>query len=331
VTRRPRRSVRLRWLASALLLPLAVITWMIVGPGPASRSGPSTTVMVQPGVGVRGVASELASAGVISMRVPFILSAVVTGAAQHLKAGEYAFPDHASLLRILWILRRGQVVRHAVTIPEGLTSAAAIDILRRDEDLTGDVAIPVEGAILPDTYDVTHGEARAAVVARMHAARVSLLDRLWRDRSPGLPYQSADEAMVLASVVEKETSKPEERPHIAGLFLNRLRLGMRLESDPTVIYGVSGGVPLGHGLRASELARRTPYNTYQIAGLPPTPIANPGRAALEAVFKPQQTDDLYFVADGTGGHAFAATLAAHQKNVARWRALERSRAPGGSA
>ena len=182
--------------------------------------------------------------------------------------------------------------------------------------------------MLPDTYAVKRGDSRASVIARMRTAQEALLAALWSARAPGLPYSSPDQAVTLASIVEKETAKPAERPRIAAIFVHRLQKGMRLESDPTVIYGLTGGVPLGHGLRVSELARATPYNTYLVAGLPPTPIGNPGRASLEAALNPANTDDLYFVADGTGGHVFASDYATHLKNVARWRAIERARAAG---
>ncbi len=178
---------------------------------------------------------------------------------------------------------------------------------------------------------MVNGETRAHVVARMRAARDALLASLWAGRAAGLPYRSPEEAVILASIVEKETALPSERPHIAAIFLNRLAKGMRLESDPTVAYGLTGGQPLGHGLRVSELQRSTPFNTYLVAGLPPTPIANPGRAALEAALDPAESQDLYFVADGSGGHVFSSTLAAHLKNVAHWRGVELAHAASGAS
>src|SRR5207237_6751100 len=223
---------------------------------------------------------------------------------------------------VLSKIRRGDVVRHLITIPEGLTSHEAANILRAADFLTGALTDPPEGSLLPETYEVRRGEARVAVVRRMAAARDRLLSQLWAARPAGLPYRSPEQAVILASVVEKETGRPEERPRIAAVFINRLKKNMRLESDPTVIYGLSAGEVLGHGLRKSELASRSPYNTYHIDGLPPTPIANPGRAALTAALTPARTDDLYFVADGTGGHVFADSFEAHQKNVERWRGVE---------
>jgi UPF0755 protein len=187
------------------------------------------------------------------------------------------------------------------------------------------VAAPAEGAVLPETYEVRRGDDRSAVLRRMIEARDKELAVLWAHRSPGLPYRSPEDAVTLASIVEKETAKPDERPRIAAIFINRLRAGMRLESDPTTVYGLTGGRPLGHGLRVSELQSQTPYNTYVIPGLPPTPIANPGRASLAAALDPLSTNELYFVADGAGGHVFSSTLAEHQQNVAKWRAIEAKR------
>jgi UPF0755 protein len=191
--------------------------------------------------------------------------------------------------------------------------------------LTGAAAAPPEGVLLPETYEVSRGEDRAQVLGRMREAQAKLLAKLWPARQAGLPFATPQQAVTLASIVEKETALPSERPKIAAVYINRLRAGMRLESDPTTIYGISGGRPLGRGITRAELAQVTAYNTYQMAGLPPTPIANPGKAAIEAVLNPPQSDDLFFVANGQGGHVFASSFAEHQKNVARWRAIERQR------
>ena len=328
MTRQPLGLIGLA-VGSIIAMVLALGAWGVLGPGPSARAGDRTVVVLPAGGGIRGVARHLAEAGVIRSRIGFLAVAFATGTGHGLKAGEYALPSRASVSTILSILRRGAVLRHYVTIPEGFTSAAAVDVLRRDPILMGEVATPPEGAILPETYEVRRGESRARVLARMTAARAKLLDRLWRDRAPGLPYRNPGEAVTLASVVEKETALPDERPHIAALFVNRLRKGMRLESDPTVIYAVSQGAPLGRGLKASELASPSPYNTYRVGGLPPTPIANPGREALVAALNPPPTPDLFFVADGTGGHVFASTFEAHKRNVARWRAIERAGAGQG--
>jgi UPF0755 protein len=201
-------------------------------------------------------------------------------------------------------------------------AAEAVD---RSPVLEGAVQAPPEGALLPETYEVRRGEDRAVVMARMQDAQTKLLARLWPTRQSGLPFATPEQAVTLASIVEKETALPDERPRIAAVYINRLRAGMRLESDPTTIYGISRGRPLGRGITRAELAEVNPYNTYQVAGLPPTPIANPGKAAIEAVLNPPQTTELFFVANGQGGHVFASSFAEHQKNVAHWREIERQR------
>jgi UPF0755 protein len=302
------------------------VGWIYAGPGPRTPGDEPIDIVLPPGAHLPAIASMLASAHAIGSAPVFIAAAELTGAAPRLQAGEYAFASRTPMWRVLAAIRDGAVVRRFVTVPEGAAAKAVVDILDRADALTGDTPTPPEGAVLPETYEIRRGETRAAVVTRMMAARDRLLMQLWRDRSPGLPYSDPEQAVTLASIVEKETAKPEERPRIAGLFINRLRVGMRLESDPTVIYGLTGGAALGHGLRLSELTRPTPYNTYAVAGLPPTPIANPGRASLAAALRPASTDDLYFVADGTGGHVFSSTLEAHLKNVSRWRAIEKARA-----
>jgi len=223
-------------------------------------------------------------------------------------------------------VRAGDVVRHVITIPEGMTSQAVADLLASSPILTGVAPAPPEGAVLPETYQVERGEDRAAVLQRMMDERDSLVARLWAQRQPDLPFADPEEAVILASVVEKETGVASERPRVAAVFVNRLRKGMRLESDPTIIYGLTGGKPLGRGLKLSEITAPTPYNTYVIDGLPPTPIANPGREALAAVMDPPKTDDLFFVADGSGGHAFSSTYEQHLKNVQRWRGVEKAKA-----
>jgi UPF0755 protein len=296
----------------------------VVLPGPAARAGAATRLVFAPGAGLPGIAAGLQRAGVVRSSLLFMAAAKLTGIAGSLKAGEYDFPSRASMAEVMLEIRAGRVVRHFLTVPEGLSSSQAAQILRAAPELSGDVAAPPEGSILPETYQVIRGETRDHVVARMRSARDAVLARLWANRRPGLPYRTPEEAVILASIVEKETALPSERPHIAAIFLNRLAKGMRLESDPTVVYGLTGGQPLGHGLRVSELQKSTPFNTYLVAGLPPTAIANPGRAALAAALDPATSPDLYFVANGTGGHVFSSTLAAHLKNVAHWRGIERA-------
>jgi UPF0755 protein len=311
-----------------LVAVLAVLgaMWIYQGPGPAARSGEVTNVVLRRGASLPEIASTLEQAGVIRSSSLFLTAAQTTGAARRLKAGEYEFPSRASLRQVLARIREGKIVRHQVTVAEGLTSDMVVDILMRAPELTGTVPTPPEGSILPETYQVERGEDRAAVLQRMMDDRDELLDALWAKRQPDLPFKTKDEAVTLASIVEKETGVASERPRVAAVFINRLRQGMRLGSDPTIIYGLTRGRPLGRGILLSELQRQTPYNTYLIEGLPPTPIANPGRAALAAVLDPPKSNELYFVADGTGGHVFAATYEEHERNVAKWRQIERSKA-----
>ena len=293
---------------------------------PTGRASPP--VVVPPGAKVSLIGDILRKNLVVRSKLAFVLLAEVSGKASHLKAGEYQFGPKTSLSDAIDILARGRVIRRAVTIPEGLSSKAAAEIIQAAPNLVGVAPVAPEGALLPDTYYLKLGESRADVVRRMEAAEDTLLKRSWAARAPGLPYKTPVQAVTLASIVEKETAKPSERPRIAAIFVHRLEKGMRLESDPTTIYGLTGGAPLGHGLRASELASASPYNTYKVAGLPPTPIGNPGRASLEAALHPAKGDDLYFVADGTGGHVFASTFEEHLRNVAKWRAVEAARATG---
>ena len=295
-------------------------------PGPKARSGVATTVIFAKGAHTSDIAADLERAGVIRSAAIFMAAAEVTRAAKALKAGEYAFPSKASLQAVIHRIRTGEVVHHRVTIPEGTTSRQAVDILMHTDVLAGEVPVPAEGALLPETYEVVRGESRAAVLQRMMDADDRLLAQLWATRRSGLPYTNIEQAVILASIVEKETAIDSERPRVASVYLNRLSQGMKLEADPTVIYGLNGGGPLGHGLRESELQADTPYNTYLNPGLPPTPIDNPGRASLAAVMDPPVSQDLYFVADGTGGHAFSKTLAEHAQNVQRWRKIEQQRA-----
>lgn len=309
-------------LAVLVLVALGAAVWLYKGPGPAAPHGASTVVVLRQGAGLSEIASSLGQGRVIASPAVFMAAAQITGFARHLKAGEYEFPTHASLADVLAKIRRGDIVRHMITIPEGLTSEQAVNILMASDILAGAAPVPAEGAILPETYEVRRGEDRGEVLQRMIAARDNLLRALWAQRAADLPVTTPEQAVTLASIIEKETALPDERPRVAAVFENRLRQHIRLQSDPTIIYGLTRGEPLGRGIRASELTGATPYNTYLIDGLPPTPICNPGRASIAAALDPAHTDDLYFVADGTGGHVFAANLAEHQKNVARWRVIE---------
>jgi len=277
---------------------------------------------------VRAIATRLDREGVISDPYIFLAGVRFHRAERDLKAGEYAIPAHASMAAIMGILREGRSILHRLTIPEGLTSEQAMLLVAANPVLVGELPpVPAEGTILPETYSFTRGATRAELVADMRKAASDLMDELWAGRAENLPVKTREEAIILASIVEKETGVPSERPRVAAVFTNRLRKSMRLQSDPTIIYGLVGGKgALGRPIRRSELDRLTPYNTYLVDGLPPTPICNPGRASLEAVLNPPDTDELYFVADGTGGHAFSRTLKEHTERVREWRRIERRNA-----
>ncbi|MFI4965177.1 MAG: endolytic transglycosylase MltG [Caulobacterales bacterium] len=305
------------------------VIWTYRGPGPSAREGQTTDVILPHGASTAQIAGALKAAGVIGSREVFYLAAKLGGAGRRLKAGEYVFHSGQSMAEVLAEIAQGRVVKRFVSVPEGWTSDMAADAVRAEPVLTGTIETPPEGALLPDSYQIQRGEARVAVIGKMRAARDQLLARLWAGRAPDLPLKTPEEAVTLASIVEKETGIPEERPRIAAVFENRLRAGVKLESDPTVIYGVTQGRPLGHGITMKELVTATPYNTYRIVGLPPTPIANPGRAALAAVLNPPKSDEMFFVANGAGGHVFSSTYAEHAANVAKWRAIERQRAAAG--
>lgn len=289
-------------------------------PGPLTQE---TVVLLESGLGVSQIAETLTQKGVI--RHPGLFNAAVRWrqAGSDLKAGEYRFAEGVNVVEVIDILVDGSSILHFLTIPEGRTTKQIIALINADEVLTGEITIePREGVLLPETYGFSRGENRDALIDRMGDAQKAVLDELWEDRAVDLPIASQREAIILASIVEKETGIASERDRVAAVFVNRLRKGMRLESDPTIIYGLTGGEPLGRGLRRSELRGETDYNTYVIRGLPPTPICNPGRASIAAVLKPADTDDLFFVADGTGGHAFAKTLREHNANVRKWRQIE---------
>jgi UPF0755 protein len=293
------------------------------------RPGPlpyATVVVIPQGEGLRAIADRLEREGIIYDQRIFIAAAdLYFGAGHRLKAGEYAIEKGASMRKVLDTLIEGKAIVHSITVPEGLTSQQVVERLNAHPDLTGEITqIPPEGSLLPDTYAFALGTNRQDLVARMQAEQEKFLDKLWATRAAGLPLKSKREAVILASIVEKETGRADERPRVAAVFLNRLRKNMRLESDPTIIYGLAGGKgTLGRPILRSEMEQPTPYNTYRIRGLPPTPIANPGKAAIEAVLRPSKTDDVFFVADGSGGHVFAATFEQHQANVAKWRVIER--------
>ncbi len=292
------------------------------GPLPADK-----VVFIQKG-GTDEIVERLAEQGVIespfAVRVA-LFTKVLRGEKESLKSGEYLFKQQASIDDVLGTLVSGRQILHAITIPEGLTTQQVMQRLQESDVLSGDMRDPPkEGTILPETYKVARGMMRADLLNKMKQDQRRIIDQVWARRAPDLPLRSPFELVTLASIVEKETGKADERSRVAGVFINRLRKRMRLQSDPTIVYGLVGGQgTLGHSISRSELDKPTPYNTYTIDGLPPGPIDNPGRAALEAVANPSRTADLYFVADGTGGHAFAETVDQHVKNVQRWRQIER--------
>jgi UPF0755 protein len=300
----------------------AVAPWFGWGGGTAPAA---TAFTVEKGASLTAVAEDLHSAGLVSSPVRFRLLARLFGGPAAVQAGQYRIPAGAGWGDILRILQSGQVERAAITIPEGMPAVMVADRLRADTRLTGPVAVPAEGSVLPETYDFTPGEPRARVLARMQAAMDKTLDELWKARGARTVVTSPADAIILASIVEKETGKASERPMVAGVYSNRLRTGMKLDADPTVVYPVTKGRPLGRRIRRSELNADTGYNTYLKPGLPAGPIANPGRASIAAVLDPADTEALYFVADGSGGHVFAKTLDEHNANVAKWYALRRAR------
>ncbi|MDF1607230.1 endolytic transglycosylase MltG [Hoeflea sp. YIM 152468] len=296
------------------------------GRGPLDRT---TDFMVREGAALNQIASGLEGQGIISNQRIFSLGAKSVLGDDTLKAGEYEIKAHSSMREIVELMQSGKSILHAFTVPEGQTVEQVFDRLRADTMLVGDLPaeMPAEGALLPETYKFSRGTTRTEILEQMEKAQARVLEQVWARRVPDLPIKTPEELVILASIVEKETAKADERPRVAGVFINRLNQSIRLQSDPTIIYGLFGGAgkPSDRPIYKSDIEKPTPYNTYVIDGLPPTPIANPGREAMEAVANPSKTKDLYFVADGTGGHAFAETLDEHNTNVARWRRLESER------
>jgi UPF0755 protein len=291
----------------------------LVRPGPLAEA----RAIVIPHGGTAQLAEALASNGVLDRPGLFRAEAWLTRGNGTLHAAEFAFPAHASIHQVLAILRTAHPVEHHLTIAEGLTAQQIVGVLAHAEAMTGEVRSIDEGAILPQTYDYEYGADRAAIVARAKAAMDKDLAAAWADRVPGLKLSSPHDALILASIVERETARPDERPHVAAVYLNRLRLGMKLQADPTVAYLASNGTGvLDHHLTRAELGRDDPFNTYRSQGLPPAPICSPSLDSVRAVLHPAASDDLFFVADGTGGHVFSHSYEAHDTAVARWRALE---------
>lgn len=309
-------------LALVVALAIAMPFWKWFGPGPLRA--PAHFVVPQ-GATIGGVARRLEAAGAVRSAVWFRRLAMRLGSRDPIKAGEFVIPARASASAVLDVLQHGRPIQHILVIPEGAPALVVASKLRDEPLLTGPVAVPAEGSVLPDGYSFERGEARAAVLARMQKAMARTLASLWKARKPTTVVKSPEQAVILASLVEKETGVPAERRLIAGVYSNRLRNGMLLQADPTVIYPITHGLPLGRRIKESELKANNGYNTYVHAGLPVGPITNPGRASIAAVLDPAPTQDLYFVANGTGGHAFASTLAEHAANRAKWYAIRRAR------
>lgn len=331
--RRPRGgllSIISGLLTFGVVAAIAVFFGVVVLQRQAAQPGPLATdkvVVVPRGTGTSEMASLLVREGVIEQPFLFETYAFFNRQRGPMKAGEFLFKAHTNIEDAIDTLIEGKAILHAITVPEGLTSEQIMSRLNDNDVLSGEAReIPREGALLPDTYKFERGMTRQQLLNVMQAKQREVLNQIWARRSPDLPIKTPQELVILASVVEKETGRADERTRVAGVFINRLIKRMKLQSDPTIVYGLVGGKgTLGRGILRSEIEKATPYNTYIVEGLPPGPIANPGRAALEAAANPSRTKDIFFVADGSGGHAFAETLEQHQKNVARWRQIERGR------
>ncbi len=305
-----------------LVVAGAVLAWTMLGSASIARETPFT---IPAGASVGTVAAKLEAEGLISSASGFTLHARIFGSDAPIQAGEFLLKPEMSQGDILAAFQSGDVIRRFVTVPEGMPSILVWERLMAEPLLTGEVAVPPEGSILPDTYAFERGQSRASLVEQMQAAMDKALAEEWAKRAPGIAVSTMRDALILASVVEKETGKPDERRMVAGLYSNRVRTGMKLQADPTIIYPITKGKPLGRRIKQSEIAAVNGYNTYTIVGLPEGPITNPGRASIAAVMNPEKTAALFMVADGTGGHWFADTLAEHNANVAKWYAIRRDR------
>lgn len=303
----------------------AGFVWLNTAMHAPSALAAEKIIYVPPGSSVRGIASLLQDNGALEQEpAVFTIAARLRGG--KLKAGEYAIPAQSSMGEVIALLQSGKTYQRRIVIPEGLMSVEIVALINAAAAMTGVIdTVPPEGSLMPEGYNYSYGDSRDSIIRRMQAAMRETLDAMWAAKTEAMTLQSAQQALVLASVVEKETGVASERPRVAGVFFNRLRLGMPLQTDPTVIYAVTQGkFRLDRPLSRKDLNTESPYNTYMVQGLPPGPIANPGKASLAAVFAPEAHDYLYFVADGTGGHAFAATHADHLRNVAKWRRLEKA-------
>lgn len=320
----------MRLTGKGLLLAAALAFFLIgavflngwTGSGPLNSD---KNIMVKSGDGLRSVARQMEEEGIISSADGFVLRARILGEGGTVKAGEFRIPAHASNAEIYRILTRGRPTQRLLTVVEGMPSIMVFDRIMANPMLEGAIEVPAEGSVLPDSYAYEKGEARSALLARMQDAMRKALAEEWAGRSSDIMVKTPQEAVILASIVEKETQIASERAMVAGVYSNRLRIGMRLQADPTIIYPITKGKPLGRRILRSEINAVNEYNTYSMAGLPKGPIANPSRAAIHAVLHPEKTGAIYFVADGRGGHIFADTLAEHEANVRKWFALRRAR------
>ena len=309
-------------LGAALVAMVFAATWGWWG---SSRIEEDTAFVVPSGASLTSVAAKLEKEGLVGASDTVLLWAKLRGSGDPIKAGEFLLPAGTSPSAVLDILQHGEAIRRFVTVPEGLPSIMVWERLMAEPLLTGTIPVPEEGSVLPESYDFERGESRAAVLARMQKAMDDTLAELWPKRAADIAVSSPHETVILASIVEKETGVPQERRMVAGLYSNRVKEGMLLQADPTIIYPITKGKPLGRRIRQSEIRAVNGYNTYTRVGLPVGPITNPGRASIEAVLNPAPTVALYMVADGKGGHVFAGTLAEHNENVARWFAIRRAR------
>jgi UPF0755 protein len=325
---RGKKAAKARTFSRAGLIILGCLTFLMLGllglllfgPGQQTKDGKPSIFVVVSGDGASSVTERLSDARLIKTEIGFRLVAALSGAGGRLKPAEYEIPSGATPAKIAAILTSGKGVKRSVTLPEGWSVSQIYTRLTANTILIGDLPpAPPEGSLNPDTYIIQRGDTRAQIVQRMRDSHDAMLEDLWLKRAPDLPFRTKEEAVTLASIVEKETGVAEERPRVAAVFVNRLRKGMKLQSDPTIIYGITKGAPLRRKIFKSDLENPHPWNTYIINALPPTPIANPGKAAIAAVLNPPKSEELFFVADGSGGHVFAETYAEHDRNVQRWR------------
>jgi UPF0755 protein len=315
-----------KWLGGLGLILILIIGGNFVygwnAPGPSQRD---VTIVIKPGSSIALAAAQMEKGGIIKSADAFISRAKILGRGKTIKTGEFEIPAHASNADILSILSGGKVLQRMVTVVEGMPSIMVYERLMANDMLTGEVPVPAEGSVLPDSYAFEKGASRASVLKRMQDAMKSALAQAWEKRSADTVVRTPQEAVTLAAIVEKETARKGELREVAGVYSNRLRKNMMLQADPTIIYPITKGKPLGRRIRQSEIAAVNDYNTYSMVGLPKGPIANPSRASIEAVLNPAKTSALFFVADGKGGHVFADTLEQHNANVEKWFAIRRQR------